>query len=477
MGLRINQNIGAMNAARNLRNTDNQMSRSLERLSSGFRINRAADDPAGLIISENLRAQIAGLGQAIRNSESAVNLIKTAEAALDEVIKQLRSIRTLALDALNTGASDSGARAADQTQIASSIESITRIGNTTQFGKITLLNGSAGVAGTTDDANLTFISGTTKTKSGDFAVAITTAATRGVKTFNTLLNEFQKDDMGTRTINDGVIAKFNIDFGINTSNTLSPAQSAALAGDLTAAGLVSDTSQLGVTVVFDTATAVASVTIDPTISGVSANTSTKAVALLNANTSLSSVMNFSVGSTAAQVRMSTKYAGLGFRAIDTGATNGKLFNNATVNAAAVSDLGTSIGSAVAPTAQGANAIKLFRETLTFNGNDKVTIASGTLVVNLASTINNALEGTETKLVAKIQIDNGVSPTTDLIFTNTEFGSGVQTVNSNKNFTATKEVSHTGIGATSQEIKGLDVAGTIATISGTGAGQILTLNSP
>ncbi|MBT4432704.1 MAG: flagellin, partial [Nitrospinaceae bacterium] len=119
MGLRINQNIAALNAARNLRSTDAAMSKSLERLSSGFRINRAADDPAGLIISENLRAQIAGLGQAVKNSSNAVNVVRTAEAALDEVLKQLRAIRTLALDALNTGSSDAIARAADQTQIDS----------------------------------------------------------------------------------------------------------------------------------------------------------------------------------------------------------------------------------------------------------------------------------------------------------------------------------------------------------------------
>ena len=87
VGLRINQNISALNAARNLRSTNASMGKSLERLSSGYRINRAADDPAGLIISEILRSQIAGLGQAIKNSDNAVNVIKTAEAALGEVLK------------------------------------------------------------------------------------------------------------------------------------------------------------------------------------------------------------------------------------------------------------------------------------------------------------------------------------------------------------------------------------------------------
>ncbi|MBT3351673.1 MAG: hypothetical protein HOC91_15470 [Nitrospinaceae bacterium] len=172
MGLRINQIIAALNAARNLRSTDNAMSKSLERLSSGFRINRAADDLAGLIISENLRAQIAGLGQAVKNSSTAVSVVRTAEAALDEVLKQLRAVRTLALDALNTGSSDAIARAADQTQIDSSITTINRIGNTTQFGKIKLLNGSSGVRGSTNSNDLEFIAGSTSTVAGTYDVNI-----------------------------------------------------------------------------------------------------------------------------------------------------------------------------------------------------------------------------------------------------------------------------------------------------------------
>ncbi|HOM72914.1 MAG TPA: flagellin, partial [Armatimonadota bacterium] len=85
MALRINLNASALNAHRQLLGTDTALGASIERLSSGFRINRAADDPAGLAISENLRAQVSGLSQAISNSSDAVNLIRTAEGALSEV--------------------------------------------------------------------------------------------------------------------------------------------------------------------------------------------------------------------------------------------------------------------------------------------------------------------------------------------------------------------------------------------------------
>ena len=82
MGLRINQNIAAMNAYRNLSVTDGQMAKSLEKLSSGFRINRAADDAAGLSISEGLRAQVGGLKVAVRNAQDGISVVQTAEGAL-----------------------------------------------------------------------------------------------------------------------------------------------------------------------------------------------------------------------------------------------------------------------------------------------------------------------------------------------------------------------------------------------------------
>src|SRR5690554_4788226 len=99
--MRINQNIASLNAYRNLVSTDNRLNKSLERLSSGLRINRAADDAAGLAISEKMRAQIRGLNQAMRNAQDGISLIQTAEGALNESHSILQRMRELAVQASN----------------------------------------------------------------------------------------------------------------------------------------------------------------------------------------------------------------------------------------------------------------------------------------------------------------------------------------------------------------------------------------
>lgn len=142
MSLRINNNIAAINGHRQMVRNDAAVSKSLERLSSGLRINRAADDAAGLIISEQMRSQIQGTAQAIRNSETAVSFMQTAEAALDEVSTLLTKARSLALHANNEGANDQNQLQADQTELDNIIESIDRIAQQTQFGTKKLLDGS-----------------------------------------------------------------------------------------------------------------------------------------------------------------------------------------------------------------------------------------------------------------------------------------------------------------------------------------------
>ncbi len=180
MSLRINLNSAALQSSRVLRSNDDMVTRSIERLSSGYKINRAADNPAGLAISEALRAQIGGLKQAISNTQDAVNMVKTAEGALTEVHSLLRSMRDLAVHALNTGAVDATQLAADQAQIRSAIEALNRIAETTAFGGRKLLDGTAGVQAqvTSGLANGQFISGTTATKAGTYTITINTAATQ-----------------------------------------------------------------------------------------------------------------------------------------------------------------------------------------------------------------------------------------------------------------------------------------------------------
>lgn len=142
MGLRINQNIAAMNAYRNLSVTDGQMAKSLEKLSSGFRINRAADDAAGLSISEGLRSQVGGLKIAVRNAQDGISLVQTAEGALTEVHSLLQRARDLSVQAANTGSNSVEARAAAQVEAQQILAEINRISSATEFGGKKLLDGS-----------------------------------------------------------------------------------------------------------------------------------------------------------------------------------------------------------------------------------------------------------------------------------------------------------------------------------------------
>jgi flagellin len=143
MGLRINQNIAAMNSYRNLSATDTQMSKSLEKLSSGFRINRAADDAAGLAISEGLRSQVGGLKVAVRNSQDGISVVQTAEGALTEVHSILQRVRDLAVQAGNDS-NNADSRANIATEATSLVAELDRIASSTNFNGTKLLDGSAG---------------------------------------------------------------------------------------------------------------------------------------------------------------------------------------------------------------------------------------------------------------------------------------------------------------------------------------------
>ena len=146
MSLRINQNIAAMNSYNNLSVSQNQMSQSLERLSSGFRINRAADDAAGLSVSEGLRAQIGGLKVAAKNAQDGINVVQTAEGSMNEVHSILQRMRDLSVQASNSGSQDISARSAAQQEVTQLNNELDRIGNTTRFGGQALLNGTSAEA-------------------------------------------------------------------------------------------------------------------------------------------------------------------------------------------------------------------------------------------------------------------------------------------------------------------------------------------
>jgi len=131
--MRINNNVMAFNASRNLSGTSMRIGKSLEKLSSGFRINRAADDAAGLVISQKLRAEIGGLKQATRNAQDGISMLQTAEGALNEVHNMLGRIRDLAVQAAND-TNDAAARTAIGAEITALNDEITRIGADTTFG-------------------------------------------------------------------------------------------------------------------------------------------------------------------------------------------------------------------------------------------------------------------------------------------------------------------------------------------------------
>src|SRR3954464_9578625 len=144
MSLRIQNNVEAFNAHRNLSGTEERLATSMERLSSGYRINRAADDAARLGISERLRAQIGGLDQAQRNVQDAVSLVQTAEGSLTEVHAMLQRIRELAVQFKN-GSLSNADRTAIQSEVNMLASEIERIGQSAQFNGINLLNSSQNI--------------------------------------------------------------------------------------------------------------------------------------------------------------------------------------------------------------------------------------------------------------------------------------------------------------------------------------------
>lgn len=142
MGItRINNNISALTAQRNIERVGGSLQQSIERLSSGLRINRAADDAAGLVISNRLRSQVEGLNQAVDNASTGINVLNVAEGSLEETSVRLNRIRELSVQAANTGVNDFKSRLAIQDEVAQSIDEVTRIASTTKFAGNFLLNG------------------------------------------------------------------------------------------------------------------------------------------------------------------------------------------------------------------------------------------------------------------------------------------------------------------------------------------------
>jgi flagellin len=204
MSLRIQNNVEALGAHRSLTQTSDKIAKSMEKLSTGYRINRAADDAAGLAISERMRSQINGLSQANRNIQDGVSMVQTAEGNLDEVHSMLQRVRELAVQYKN-GTLSSDDQAAIQTEVNQLASEIERIGTSAKFNGITLLATSGSVtfqvgAGDGETINVSTISlgsvlGSFTTLSGASAISAIDAAIGAVSsaraTFGAVQNRLE----------------------------------------------------------------------------------------------------------------------------------------------------------------------------------------------------------------------------------------------------------------------------------------------
>ena len=252
--MRINTNINALNVQRNLTSVNSGLSKSIEKLSSGLRINRAADDAAGLSISEKLRGQSRGLNQAIRNAQDGISMIQTAEGGLNETHNVLQRMRELAIQGANDTLTNTD-RGAIASELVSLRDEIDRISNNTEFNTKKLLNGgmsttnggaaatdlvsgevltSSGVAVTVNVTGA--VAGTTYTMSPAGATGVTLTATIGGATVSQslTLSAMTTVATGTQTLNFSTLG-----VSINLQGSTANATVVALIGDLTNA--VNDT--------------------------------------------------------------------------------------------------------------------------------------------------------------------------------------------------------------------------------------------
>ncbi|MFE6967066.1 flagellin [Agromyces sp. NPDC057679] len=234
MGTQINTNVAALNAHRNLNNTQNALSKSLEKLSSGLRINRAADDAAGLAISEGLRSQISGIKVAQRNAQDGISVIQTAEGALTEVHNILHRMRDLAVQGGNDS-NNADSRAAITGEADALSAELARVVAGSNFNGINLLDGSAGAAGV-----VTFQvgAGSTANDSIDVTLADTGASLGGLDAagaFDVTDNAASKTTIGTIDTAITAISTARADLGAQQNRFESTINSLAVAGENLAA--------------------------------------------------------------------------------------------------------------------------------------------------------------------------------------------------------------------------------------------------
>lgn len=222
MGLRIQSNIAALNAHRHLSNTDNALSKSLERLSSGFRVNRAADDAAGLAVSEGLRADIKSYQVATRNTSEAGSLLQVAEGAMDQIGNMLTRLKELATQAAsdNTSSSNRTKLNSEATQLKNEID---RIADSTNYGGTKLIDGSFNGASSVSSTDTADIAGISDIYSFDVTSASSGTYSMGYTVASDLLTVTKGGVSQSITLTKGGtvnFSTFNISFKLTSAATL-----------------------------------------------------------------------------------------------------------------------------------------------------------------------------------------------------------------------------------------------------------------
>ena len=204
----IQHNIAAINSYRNLSTNQNALSKNLEKLSSGYKINRAGDDAAGLAISETMRSQIAGLNQAVNNANDAVGLIQTAEGAMTETHSMLQRMKTLTTQAAN-GTYTKTARDNIKAEIDALRDEITRIASTTEF------NGETPLAPAKAKANLTFFIGASSDKTNRMTVAQQTMTAKALTVHELKVDTTENALKSMKTVDNAIeaVSKYRASLG------------------------------------------------------------------------------------------------------------------------------------------------------------------------------------------------------------------------------------------------------------------------
>jgi flagellin len=222
--LGVTTNVSSLIAQNSLNKNSNMLSQSLQRLSTGLKINSGADGPAAFVISQEQQAQITGLQAAIQNTSEATSMVQTAAGGLGTINDLLNQMRSLALNSANSGVNDPNAQAANQAEVANALATIDRIATNTQFGTKQILNGSAGLSGVTTDPNTSFIAAQANFASaGSYAVQIGTAAAKATATAQVAYTGplAQDETVTINGVNIGLTAGENQSQQVDTINSFS----------------------------------------------------------------------------------------------------------------------------------------------------------------------------------------------------------------------------------------------------------------